>query len=129
MSLANSIETNFKEFYNQLNRFEERVYSKLVPKTLSRITDPSYLKVPTAVTKQALIKLGIKINKKNAQGYFVLQCPFHKNGKEKIPSLNLHSSNGYYKCHACGIKGGSIINFYIKVTGKSFKEAVKDLNF
>jgi DNA primase len=83
------------------------------------------LPIPELVLK----KLGIRISKKNSQGYFVLHCPFHKNGKEKIPSLNLHSSNGYYKCHACGAKGKSVINFYINVTGKSFKEAAKDLNF
>ncbi len=78
-------------------------------------------------SKLALRKLGIKTNRKNSQGYFVLHCPFHKDGHEANPSLNLHSSNSHYKCHACGAKGGSIINFYINVTGKSFKEATKDL--
>lgn len=71
--------------------------------------------------------LGLKAIKRNQKGYLVLCCPFHKGGAEKNPSLNLHSSKGHYKCHSCGAKGGSIIDFYIKHTNTSFKEAAKDL--
>ena len=85
----------------------------------------SSLPLPIAV----LGKLKIKPKKPpNAAGYWSLPCPFHKNGKEKHPSLNLHYINGNYRCHACGARGGDILDFYRKVTGKGFIESARDLN-
>ncbi len=70
-----------------------------------------------------LNQLGIHPGKTNSRGYWLLQCPFHKDGKELNPSFNLHHLESHYRCHACGAKGGDIIQFYRQVTGVSFKEA------
>ena len=71
--------------------------------------------------------LDMKPEKINPAGYWTLRCPFHAGGRERNPSLNLHSGSGHYKCHACGAKGGDILAFYISVTGLSFFEAVRNL--
>ena len=84
----------------------------------------SFNKTKIVAPEMVLTKLGINIGKTNAKGYWALRCPFHDDTK---PSLNLHSISGHYKCHSCGEKGGGVLDFYIKVTGKQFKEAAKDL--
>ena len=75
--------------------------------------------------KTLLAKLGIQVGKSNGKGYFVLHCPFHE---DRTPSLNLHSLDGHYRCWSgsCGAKG-DMTNFYMRVTGRQFKDAVKDL--
>jgi hypothetical protein len=83
----------------------------------------SALPMPIAV----LTKLGIKPGKANQGGFWSLRCPFHKNGKELKPSLNLQQVQGYYRCHACGAKGGDILSFYMDVTGKHFVAAAYEL--
>lgn len=74
-----------------------------------------------------LQRLGIQPKKMNAGGYWIVYCPFHKNGKEKNPSLHIHKSEGYYRCHACGAKGCDMLAFYRAVTGKSFETAARAL--
>jgi DNA primase len=81
------------------------------------------LPMPIAV----LAKLGIKPGKANRGGFWVLRCPFHKDGKETHPSLNLQQVQGYYRCHACGAKGGNILSFYMGMTGKRFVDAAREL--
>lgn len=83
----------------------------------------SLLPMPIVV----LQRFGIKPGKANRGGYWILCCPFHKDGKEKNPSLHLQQVKGNYRCHACGIKGGDILSFYRAVTGKSFKDAAQEL--
>ena len=78
-------------------------------------------------TSFVLKMLHIKPVKLNSSGYYVLRCPFHKNGQEKNPSLNLHQMDGHFICHACGASGGNILDFYKRITRKSYAEAVKDL--
>jgi hypothetical protein len=73
-----------------------------------------------------LDKLGIRWTKVNKAGYIVVYCPFHKDGQERNPSLNMHSTNGHYRCHSCRA-AGDLINFYQKVTGIGFVQAAKDL--
>jgi DNA primase len=85
--------------------------------------DASNLPMPSVV----LEKLGIKPLKKNRQGYLVLRCPFHKNGQERHSSFNLHSVNGHYRCHACGVKGGSIIHFCMRVKNHDFEVVINYL--
>ena len=82
-----------------------------------------HLPEPLAVLKL----LGIKPERKNPAGYWTLRCPFHAGGQEKNPSLCLHAGTGHYICHACGIKGGDILAFYMAVTGQKFPEAAKNL--
>jgi CHC2-type zinc finger protein len=71
--------------------------------------------------------LGIKPGKANAGGYWKIRCPFHKNGQEKNPSLNIHQESGHFKCQACGAKGGDIIGLYRQITGATFIDAAKAL--
>lgn len=85
--------------------------------------DKNSLPVPIDVIN----KLGLKVGKLNEAGYYVLCCPFHKNGGEKHPSFNLHHQRGNYRCHTCGVKGGNIVKLYCEVTKKSFKEAAIEL--
>ena len=63
----------------------------------------------------------------NSAGYFLLRCPFHKNGQEQHSSLNLHAVSGHYRCHACGAVGGDVLAFYMALTGKGFADASRDL--
>ena len=80
------------------------------------------------MTIKVLDLLGIKkTGKANRGGYWVLKCPFHNHGKESHPSLNLHQVTGHYRCHACGKKGGDILDFYMEMTSKNFKEAAIEL--
>jgi DNA primase len=74
-----------------------------------------------------LQKLRIQPGKANYAGYWQLYCPFHKSGHEQHPSLNLHTVQGHFRCHACGAKGGDILSFYMQVTGKRFSDAAKEL--
>ena len=75
-----------------------------------------------------LNKLGITPGRANQAGFLKIRCPFHKNGAEKNPSLNLHQQDGYFKCHSCGAKGGDILAFFMKVTNMYFIDAAKALN-
>ena len=51
-------------------------------------------------------------------------CPFHD---DTSPSLRINTQKGCFKCMACGAKGGDLIAFHQKITGRSFIEACKDL--
>ena len=81
------------------------------------------LPLPIAV----LYMLNICTGRVNRHGYWIIRCPFHKNGTERTPSLNLHQVNGNFLCHACGTKGGDILAFYMQVTGDKFIDAAKQL--
>lgn len=70
-----------------------------------------------------LERLGINIHKRNAGGYWVAYCPFHKAGQEKKPSLNIHSGDGHFKCHSCGEAGNGLPALVMKLKGISFREA------
>jgi hypothetical protein len=70
-----------------------------------------------------LTQCGISPGKINQRGYWQFCCPFHKEGEELNPSFNLHHLNGNYRCHACGIKGGDILDFYMRTTGRKFIDA------
>lgn len=50
-----------------------------------------------------------------------VRCPFHNNGQEKKPSLNI--KNNFFYCHTCG-EHGDTIDLAIKLKGQNFKEAV-----
>lgn len=74
-----------------------------------------------------LDKLNIKTGRINNAGYWIIRCPFHKNGAEEHPSLNIHQVQGNFRCHACAAKGGDILAFYMQYTKKSFVESAKNL--
>lgn len=47
-------------------------------------------------------------------------CPFHD---DKTPSLSINLNHGAFKCHACRVSGGDVIDFHRKRYGMSFKAA------
>lgn len=51
-------------------------------------------------------------------------CCFHNDSK---PSLSLNLKSGRFICHACGVKGGDVIEFHRKHNGLGFKEALLQL--
>lgn len=79
------------------------------------------LPLPIAV----LYSLNIHQGRINRAGYWIISCPFHKNGNEKHPSLNLHQICGNFICHACGAKGGDILSFFMQYTGNNFIDSAK----
>ena len=60
---------------------------------------------------------------KKAGRNFVGLCPFHQ---EKTPSFTLNREKQIFYCFGCG-QGGNVITFLMKISGKSFPEAIKDL--
>jgi hypothetical protein len=54
-------------------------------------------------------------------------CPSHKGGDEQHPSLRVSLTDGHFRCHACGAKGGDVIALHRLATGLGFVEAVHDL--
>jgi hypothetical protein len=60
----------------------------------------------------------------NNNGWAQVRCCFHS--PDRHPSLSIHRDGGF-KCHACGIKGGSVIDFEMFRSGTNFKTAARDL--
>jgi len=60
---------------------------------------------------------------KKAGRNFVGLCPFHQ---EKTPSFTVNREKQIFYCFGCG-QGGNAITFLMKISGKSFPEAIKDL--
>ncbi len=50
-------------------------------------------------------------------------CPFHK---EKTPSFTVNEDKGFYHCFGCAAHG-DVITFVMVFAGRSFREAVEDL--
>jgi DNA primase len=50
-------------------------------------------------------------------------CPFHQ---EKTPSFSVNEAEGFYYCFGCGA-GGDVIDFYQRVNGLEFKDALEQL--
>lgn len=51
-------------------------------------------------------------------------CPFHG---DKQPSLSINLRTGGFLCHACGARGGNVLDFYKLRFGVDFVEAAKIL--
>jgi DNA primase len=106
---SNKFQVCYKPLKNKVNSFIKagNFNRSLLPKPIS-----------------VLEKLGIKSISTNSAGYLVCCCPFHQ---EKNPSFNIHSIDGHFKCHSCGVSGGDVIDFYQKKTGAKFIDAIKEL--
>jgi DNA primase len=63
------------------------------------------------------------VNLKRAGRNYKGLCPFHK---EKTPSFTVSSDRQTYKCFGCGV-GGDLFDFYMRIEGLTFPEALKDL--
>ena len=83
--------------------------------------DKSALMSPPAM----LDSMGIRYQRAGSR--LAVYCPFHKSGKERNPSLLMHTKDGHYRCFTCGTKGGDVIAFYRAVTGAGFMDALKVL--
>ena len=53
-------------------------------------------------------------------------CPFHADKQSGSFYINLNT--GAYKCFACGIGGGDVIDFLCKRHQLSFKDAISELS-
>ncbi|SFM54317.1 CHC2 zinc finger domain-containing protein [Nitrosomonas communis] len=53
-----------------------------------------------------------------------VRCCFHD---DKNPSLSINLKNGGFFCHACGAKGGDVIDFHRLRYGLGFRESVLQL--
>ena len=60
---------------------------------------------------------------KKAGRNFVGLCPFHQ---EKTASFTINREKQIFYCFGCG-EGGNVITFLMKIAGKSFPEAIKEL--
>jgi hypothetical protein len=92
-------------------------------KTASRIPDNwrDRLPDPAAYYGQHVAKLG----RVNATGWAQGTCPFHEDGNKSL-SVHVADGNGGWRCFAsCG--GGDLLGFHQRLTGKAFKDAVRDL--
>ncbi len=52
-------------------------------------------------------------------------CPFHN---DTIPSLRVRLDSGGFRCMACGVHGGDVLEFHRKRYNLSFFEAARALN-
>lgn len=53
-----------------------------------------------------------------------VKCPFHS---DRTPSLRLNLVHGHFRCHACGVRGGGILDFEMKLKEVGFKQAAMNL--
>jgi hypothetical protein len=52
------------------------------------------------------------------------RCPFHK---DRNPSLRVNLIHGGFICHGCGVKGGDVLAFHIRLKAMGFVAAAKAL--
>lgn len=66
----------------------------------------------------------LKLTGPNASGNASARCPFHE---DRNASLSVCTTGrGLWRCHAsCG--GGDMVSFHIRLTGKAFADAVREL--
>lgn len=57
---------------------------------------------------------------------YKIRCPFHMNGNERTPSLNISLDKNLFNCFACS-RGGSIIDFVMLYKGMPKFEAMKEI--
>ncbi|WP_437565053.1 DNA primase [Sorangium sp. So ce542] len=69
----------------------------------------------------ALIGESVRLTRRGVS--FTGLCPFHK---EKTPSFHVNPNRGFYHCFGCK-ETGSAIDFVMKLEGRTFAEAVREL--
>ena len=60
---------------------------------------------------------------RSASGRHMGLCPFHQ---EKTASFSVNEAEGFYYCFGCQA-GGDVLDFYMKINGVEFKEALEQL--
>jgi len=79
---------------------------------------PLWERVKRQITVMELVEQYVEL--KNGMG----KCPFHD---DRNPSFSVNEKENYWNCFA-GCGGGSVIDFWMKLNGQTFKEAVDDLS-
>jgi hypothetical protein len=51
-------------------------------------------------------------------------CPFHP---DQMPSLRVRMETGAFRCMACGVKGGDVLDFHRLRYGMTFVQAARAL--
>lgn len=67
------------------------------------------------------LEFGTRLDRK---GWVSTRCPFHE---DKSPSLSVNLATGGYVCHACGAKGGDVLDFHMRRYGLEFLHAADEL--
>ena len=62
--------------------------------------------------------------KSSGKGWALTRCPFHE---ERNASFAIHLERGAFICHACGVKGGDLVDFVRMRDGCDFVAACKSL--
>lgn len=65
---------------------------------------------------------GLVLNQR--RGWVTLLCPLHD---DTHPSLSVNLSTGGFICHACGAKGGDVLDFHRQRYSLSFTAAAQEL--
>lgn len=78
---------------------------------------PLWEKVKQQITVMELVEQYVDL--KHGMG----KCPFHD---DRNPSFSVNEKENYWNCFA-GCGGGSVIDFWMKLNGLEFKDAVRDL--
>ena len=66
-----------------------------------------------------------KLGRPNAAGWAQGKCPFHEDRNASL-SVQVNDAGGGWRCFA-GCGGGDLVAFHMRATGKSFREAVREL--
>jgi len=77
-----------------------------------------------AIWEKITQNLNLEKSFKSGQN-LILSCPFHEDSTPSL-SISTNPEKPFYQCFSCGSKG-SLISFYMQLEGKSFKEAIKEL--
>lgn len=51
-------------------------------------------------------------------------CPFHS---DKKPSFSVNLIHGMFFCFSCGVRGGNVLKFHMRLRGIKFIDAVNEL--
>ena len=78
-------------------------------------------------TPLAYLKRYEMLNTRPRGEWASVRCPAHKRGNEQHASMRVSLSDGHFRCHACGAKGGDIVTLHRLATGLGFREAVAQL--
>ncbi|MEW6279353.1 MAG: CHC2 zinc finger domain-containing protein, partial [Candidatus Eremiobacterota bacterium] len=88
---------------------------------MKQIPRETILEISAKLDSLALMGRYLKL-RQSGKNYVAL-CPFHN---ERTPSFNFSQEKGVWHCHGCQ-QGGDIIQFFMKIEGLTFPQAVQRL--
>lgn len=90
------------------------------PTTSSRLPHDWRHRLPSPATYYSTLD---GLGRPNGSGWASVRCPFHE---DRTASLSINLQHGGWRCHA-GCGSGDWLGFHMKLSGKAFAEAVRDL--